>query len=506
MKSKSILLFIMLLMVAACSSEDIVLEQENNCAMTRQVINKSYYSLGVSYEITEDYLDNDAAKYPVVDIDAFLSDNQNSYHNNPTTEGEVFVYAGATAEDFAKDIVTKNSIKIGQSVDVKGLSLSRSIKFNNDLTSKYSYSSQYSFARADVVKRVKRVYLNATPTVLQRYLYPEFLRDLNALSPRDFVAMYGTHVLLDITIGGRLQFNYRSIIEETTSVNDKKKAVEAGLKLNVKKVGATLDASYSTQEIVTWNRKNATWKTWVKYMGGEGSGQSFTFNSETGNSTVSFNLDKWESSVNDKNAGLVEVNWNKTYPIYDFISNATKRQQIKNAVEEYVNNQKLEIIEMLPLYRLYKSGNKNTFFTTSLSEAQNYIGRYDYVFDSAETHYIQGYVMKNSASGTLPLYRLYKSGIQNTFFTIYMNEAQNYIKKYDYEFDNADTHYIQGYVFQKEEAGTVPLYRLYKSGNKNTFFTTSLIEAGHYINKYNYAFDNADTYYIQGFLIPKEGY
>lgn len=504
MKENCVFLFFMFIIMSACTDDDNLLVQDTSknetSVYTRGVVNQNYYSLGVSYDITNDYLSIDATKYPVVDIDAFLKVNRNSYQVNPTTEGNIYIYSGATAAEYGKDIIEKNSM--GLEATALDRLLSGNIKFSNELNSKFSYSSQYSFARADVIKKVKRVYLNATPTILQEYLYPEFVRDVNMLTPDQFVAMYGTHVLLDITIGGRLQFNYRSIVEETTNIDDKKKTVEAGVKFSVGKFGASRDSFHEKQEVITWNKKNVTSKTWIKYVGGEGSGLSFTFDSEKGSSTTNFNLDKWESSVNDKNAGIIEINWAKAYPIYDFIADPTKKQQIKLAVERYINSNRVEVVKMLPLYRMYKSGNQNTFFTTSLAEAKYYIDKYRYGFDNAETYYIQGYVMQKQLPGTVPLYRLYKSGNQNTFFTTSLSEANYYIKKHKYHFDNAETSYIQGYVFKSEEPGTVPLYRLYKSGNQNTFFTTFLNEATVYINKYHYEYDSSETHYIQGYLIP----
>lgn len=103
--------------------------------------------------------------------------------------------------------------------------------------------------------------------MLQNYLYPEFIRDLTIKTPDEFVQTYGTHVLLDISIGGRIQFNYRSTIFETSNAVDKKRIVEAGVKFTIGIFGADFSNSYTQQEVITSNQKNATWNTEIEFFG-----------------------------------------------------------------------------------------------------------------------------------------------------------------------------------------------------------------------------------------------
>ena len=100
-----------------------------------------------------DYLDNDAAKYPVIDIKAFLADNKNSYIENNTTEGYSITYSGATAEDFSKEIKTKNSISYGGSGGGDTFSLSGSVKFTSELDQQYSYSTKILFCKRRCYKK-----------------------------------------------------------------------------------------------------------------------------------------------------------------------------------------------------------------------------------------------------------------------------------------------------------------------------------------------------------------
>lgn len=510
MKTKSFYLFALLsFSFFSCSESDTFSEKPVSQNTTRGVINKKYNSLGVSYDVTNNYLDIDATKYPVVDIEAFLADNPNSYIVNPTTQGGPYIYSGVDALDFISDIKTKNSIK--DNATPYG-----SLSMTNEFNQKNTFSTKYAYGRGDVVKRISRMYLNATPSMLQKYLYPEFLRDLNLYTPEQFVKMYGTHVLLDITIGGSLQFNYRSTIEEASSTTEKKKTVESGLKFNIGSFGADRTNSHTNEEIKTWNKKNSTWKVWVTYSGGENSGTTVSYDSKDGSQSTSFNLSSWEGSVNANNAGIIEINWEKTYPIYEFITNVTKKEQIKKAVENYEKEKTLTMIKVKPLYRLFNDKARNTFCSSSLVEANLYINQIGYRWDYGDsrfpTSHILGYVYEDALSGTKPLYRLYIDKAQNSFCSSSLGEANLYISKIGYRWDEGDSRYLTGHtlgnILNTEAANSVPLYRLYNDKAQNSFWTSSLVEANLYINQIGYRWDYGDSRFpatqILGYILPRE--
>ena len=502
MKKTSFLTTAIPVILFACSCNNINFSSEeinnNTPPQTRGIINQGYHSLGTSYDITCDYLDIDATKFPVVDIDAFLKDNPNSYVQNPTTQSQTIISAGADAEEYSQSIATNYEINS----DMK-LFISWNNKFKSDLLTRHEYSSKYSYARGDVTKRVKRIYLNATPEMLQNYLYPEFIRDLTIKTPDEFVQTYGTHVLLDISIGGRIQFNYRSTIFETSNAVDKKRIVEAGVKFTIGIFGADFSNSYTQQEVITSNQKNATWNTEIEFFGGENSGTTFSYNAESGITGSTFNLSSWENSVNDKNATIIQINWDMAFPIYDFIADQTKKAAIKAAIEKYLKNETITVVEVKPLYRMYSSKWRNTFFTSSLAEF-NYYTQQGYTPDYGQYHYIQGYIFEKEQPGTVPLLRLYNSSKRNTFFTTSYQEADSYKQKGYYP-DNAQTNYILGYVYKNStSSNTIPIYRMYSSKASNTFITTNYNEAIYYLNNHGYVWDNGTTNRIQGYILESD--
>ncbi len=305
-----------------------------------------------------------------------------------------------------------------------------------------------------------------------------------------------------------MRFDYRSEIIETSSSTSKKVIVDAGVKKAVVDGGADKAGSFQNQ--TSESHKNATWELSVSYMGGTRSGHSVQFDSN-GNPVTSLNFDAWESSVTEANAGIIDIDWGNAHYIYEFIADATKRAQIKTATEQYIGTAGMTMIKVKPLYRLWDSWHKNTFFTTSYDEAKYYQTTHNYTFDNGragrETHYVQGYVFETQQPGTVPLYRLWDSGAKNTFFSNSASEAQYYISSKNHEWDYGyNTHYILGYVYPNNysfPAECRPVYRLYNRIDKNTFMTTDETEANYYrIPSMGYSWDSGTTSHIQGYLLP----
>lgn len=517
MKKIYFLISLTLIAFSSCNRHDdlddsLLPNDKNNQEMpkTRGINNKSYHSLGVSYDITDEYLGIDATRALVVDIDAFLKDNPNSYLSNTTTVGENEVRAGATAKDFSEEITKK----IKNTNALSGIASwfpTGKLTYESETTTKNTYSSKYSYAQVNLNKRIKRVALNATPILLQKYLYPEFIRDLDLYSPDEFVKVYGTHVLLDITLGGRLQFSYRSEIFHQTNTVEKKKIVEAGIGGILKKL-VPFDLSIKSEYInnTTYAEKNGNWEMKVKYIGGETSGMgNISFDSEAGTPSLGLNPSQWENSVNDKNSAIVDVDWNKTYPIFEFIADPTKKAQIKAAVQKYIDDKRIEIIDVAPLYRLFDTRSINAFYTSSWEEAERYLRTYPYwrLDPAISGQYIQGYVFTKQIPGTVPLYRLWNINVSNTWYTTSWTEAQDYMNRFGYKLDyglEQKGHYIQGYIYKEQQPNTVALYRLFDRNQHNNFYTTSWSEAQYYVNNYKYYSLDPGTsgQYIQGYMIP----
>lgn len=449
------LLLILLVSLLSCSEDNIYVDspQEKANSTLKQASDGVHDLLGFSYDVTKEYLNVKSAPRTVLDIDAFKRDNPTRYYNPSTTGGDSETYAGATATDMLEEIKTKNKVSTSASYAPFG----GSIKVESEMDVKQAFSTKYSYARHDVIKKSRNLYLNADLNMLLKYVHPVFYEDLNKSTPDKFVEDYGTHVLTDITIGGRLSFLYRStIIEESSSIR-KKQIVEAGVKFGVGAFGADANNSHENESIKSLNKKNSTWKIWVNYHGGEQSGQSFTFDSEKGLSTSTFNPSAWEASVNNNNAALVDINWEKAYPIYEFITDPVKKAQIKAAVEKYIAKEKVDVMELSPLYEYWQAGVNDHYYNTEYaSTLGGGLWKYNNV--------VVGYIYNKSINGASPLYEYWDAKGNDHYYNMqYASTMGGGAWKYNG---------IVGYIFKSKVAGTTPLHEYWNPGAHDHYYST----------------------------------
>lgn len=253
-----------------------------------------------------------------------------------------------------------------------------------------------------------------------------FFEDLNNLSADKSVEEYGTHILTDITIGRQYISDFRSIISEEIDTQSKQKIVSAGVAINISKFGFNLDKETDKTISTTLNKKNQKWVTKVECHGGEGNGNSYTFNNETGITNVNININAWQSSINAKNAKLVDLNWNKTYLIYDFIHDPIKKETIKKAVEKYIKDRQVDIINVKALYRYYNTKTNDHLSTTNWSEFGNV--KTNWLYEG-----IQGYVLTDKRENTVAIYRYYSRKSQDHLLTTNWYEFEKGKDGWSYE-------------------------------------------------------------------------
>lgn len=513
----------------SCSQDSIIEDIAENVELptTKSAGDGKYDVLGYGYDITEPYVGENSVKFKIVDVEELLEKEKSNpkVYYQPSSSTAIYerVFVGSDATTYIENIITKTNfngsvaseglfddLKKNDASTKKSLEglFSASVKYGREQENKYSYSSKYAFANADVVKKQKSFLIDTELEIIRKYLTPQFLdklENLTAAKADQIVRNYGTHLMMDIEIGGFYRNYFRTIIIEESSSTRKKEIVEAGAKFGLSKIGLNLGMDLYKETFKQTILKNSLSDSQIRCWGGSTHGSSYNFttaNLVDANFTVNSNPGKWAETVTDVNSVLISLNWNRTYPIYELVTDPSKKAMLKAAVERYIESKKIEVMEVVPLYRLYKSSAQNNFFTTSFKEAQHYISK-GYYFDKGQiNNHIVGYVLKEQNKDTAPLYRMYKKSISNTFFSTSYSEVQYYINKHGYYLDKGQTTDIQGYVLKKMIPGSVPLYRLYKSKARNMFFTTDDDEAKYYMTK-GYGWDKGQTgNYIVGYILP----
>lgn len=465
MKKNWFILISFLMILISCSQEDELntsIDTKENSAKQRSVqsANGKYKTLGFGYDVTGAYLAEESTRGVVLDIDKIENELKYVIIYNSQTKGRADYYYGYSAFDYISDITNKSnftaSVKNAEltkdSTKVFGGNITNDIEFSY----KYTYSSKYSFASADITRSIAHIYLNAETYELSKYVTDRFLNDLNTLTPDRFVERYGTHVLTDINLGGTLRLIYRSIITEETNFTNKKNVVKAGLNATIKGINIAVDQTVDQSNSTTLNKYNTERNFYIRYSAGQGLDKSYDL--EKGELT-GVNLGEWEKSINNQNAGLTTINWKETYPIYEFIKDPNKKAEIKAAVQNYIDRKQLEMIEIVPLYHYYHDKHRNDHYTIS-ADKNKYSGMgYRYVG-------VEGYIYPKQEKGTVALHHYYHDKDKNDNYTIstdkqkYLNWGFRYIG-------------IEGYIYPKQEEGTIPLYHYYHDKDKDDHFTTS---------------------------------
>ena len=460
----------------SCTREECLNKQNNTASFisSRSQGDGVYESLGYGYDITENYLGEHSIKVPVINVEAFVQDHEERFDNLFMGIIDQRTYAGETAETFLKQLIkdsnfTNSVAAMGKEDTEKGF-FSGTITTGFKSNTLYSYSSKYSFAKAEVLKKHKQYLLNTDVETLQQYLSASFLEDLNKYPAEKIVEIYGTHVLTDITVGGKYSAYYRSAIIEEENRSEKTKTVNAGVKYNMSKIGLDTNGNWSSTEITETNKKNSSWECHITSQGGTTIATNITI-SPNNLSTYTIDLGKWSETVDDTHSVLIDVNWNKTYPIYELISDSNKKAELKAAVEKYIESKRIKIVKSSYVYRSYNQedhfyatiyqptyGDDNSWiyegteFSIYLEPVENTIPLYQYWND--HDHYysttyspagiygwkyegILGYIHKTPQNGTVPLYQYW--GFHDHFYTTWQRDIPGY-----------DLEYVIGYVFNNE--------------------------------------------------------
>lgn len=374
---KNLLFLVFLTGLISCSQDDYIIENNSNETINEKKLKSAgdgrYDLLGYGYDITGEYLHPKSSRNQVINIDKLISmekDKKPIDSIGTFTEYTDFYY-GSNALDYIEEInrkiVSKNGGNNNSPLSALGgklVGFTATLNIESESNLKKTFISRDSYAKSETVITVKGLNINRIPKELYQYLSEDFKLHLRTYTPQQLITSYGTHVLTDITLGGRLYSNFKSTYIEDNSYAYKRMHVKAGLNISLSKIGLNTDNESTNINIETLNKKNITQYLHIRTAGGsQGIDESYDFTTET---PPKLNTTNWKNSVyanKGKGAALVEVNWEKAYPIYEFIEDPVKRDAVKNAVIKHIESKQFDIIECVPLIQWRNDKNNNTAYT-----------------------------------------------------------------------------------------------------------------------------------------------
>lgn len=472
-----------------CKKNEVPQEKllNNNSSNTAVAGDEKWDVLGYGYDATGEYLHLNSVKtLPVIDVEKFDNENKGKiYMPTTTVSPQADYYYGSTASEFIKEINKQRKFDASASYGNKdslktgGMFFTASFSKEKSSESLKNTASRFSYAWYEETVNIKRIQFtdDIDVNILKNYTTDDFKTYINTKSPEEMIRLYGTHVLLSVDLGGRLVFSFAANIATETTQEKKVEKMQGGLGFFIKKFGINLGGNKTTEEMTKNFNESRERQLYLTYLGGTNSGRTISFDIN-GNSSESINLASWQQSISTKNCALTDIR--KMVPLYHFVTDPTKRAQLKAAIEKYINdNQVIELGEV-PIYGYYSTSGADHYYTHENSPT---IGNGTFVNEG-----IAFYAFKERKENTVPIYVYGYEKARDHYFTTQNSPTING--------GNFKNEGIAFYAYSSAGERRLPIFVYYYSRNTDHYYTTEnspTISGGNFKNE-GVAFYGVKTY------------
>lgn len=198
-------------------------------------------------------------------------------------------------------------------------------QFGAEFDSSIDKKSSYSFYKKDICRNVKRLYFSTfSVSRLKYYLTEEFIWALQSYTAQEIVNDFGTHVLVDIYVGGKLS---TLVSAKTTSSNSTEVQKFTSDFFDMLKT-TSKDSIRVSQNLQDFSL------TMVQHGGRKVKTISLKINPGGTIDNSIFDWDEWVNSVDDKSSYLIHSDSQTLIPIYEFVSDPTLKQQIIDLINK----------------------------------------------------------------------------------------------------------------------------------------------------------------------------
>lgn len=337
---KKLFLFMswVMLILSGCADEDII--ERNSPSFPQSVNTRSagdgvYDILGYGYDITGPYLDTKSSRAIVFDTNKLLEKGLITPYK---LEESRFRYSsGKDVIDFTTNMSSSLQMSTPGILKVIG-GASLNIAFGGNS----HYNSDYSFAYCtqqyiDSRHRISEADINVLKTCLTK----QFIERLSTYTPEQIVEEYGTHVLKDIYLGAKFEVYYMA---KSTS-SSKKESINAGLGASLFSL-FKMDGKFQYDESLAITNKEQS--LYYFTIGGDPAvGVQGSLNPEN---SPSIDIGKWMASVKSSTPKFIDVDNNSQsfIPIYELVTDPTKKQTLKAYIDNYIKSKEVCSISLYP--------------------------------------------------------------------------------------------------------------------------------------------------------------
>ncbi len=244
---------------------------------------------------------------------------EESLSHGDFTQNEIY---GSSLDDFYKKVSSHLTVNTGNWISWGSLEFK--LDYDNTITQKETYS----FYKVDLCINTKRVFFNTyNINRLKYFLTDDFLYALKHYTAKEIVDDYGTHVLTDIYVGGKLSILASAL--ETDKTKDELIALTTDFASRV--------ISHDSVNLkVSQNLVNTSLS--VIQSGGNKYIQNKVIRSENGTiSTDIINWGEWANSVDVEHSTLIQSGLEHLIPIWEFIDDPKLKEEVMLEIEDRYN-------------------------------------------------------------------------------------------------------------------------------------------------------------------------
>lgn len=440
----------LMLFMGSCSSEDLNTgtSAPDNPAKTNRLSAAKfagdgvYDVLGHGFDAAGEYANANSAGFKVIDIDRFKTEQAaRLISENANTQQYIEEY-GENAETYSKMVSTKVNATAGIPLFKKTLS----VGFNSAVTTNHKFDAKYIYGSYNLLIKQKRLRFNATTDMLADYVTPEFTQDLQTKSPQQIVQDYGTHVMVDIYTGAKMDIMFQS----ETSNESRERAARIGVKIGMLKA---FDVDVQNDVNTSESSMNYSKKLSYRTRGGDPS-KGLVGELNLDQSTPKINIANWQNSSTANNSVLVEFGNNGLVLIYNLVKDPAKKAQLKAYVDQYLLDNQISLeYNTTMLYGYQNQADSNHYFTfnTNLQPSSYWTneGPTFKVFQYKAPNTVPIYCFK-STSGAHHYYTQSSTLQPSSYWDVYMGiafyaykePAADRIPVYNYKAKNQSDHYL----------------------------------------------------------------
>lgn len=411
-----------------------------------------YDVLGFGYNLTGDYAVTASTTFPVIDIARLKADYSDRFLLNLDHNSITYLIEGASEETYLQKKSEKLNAGAGNSKSSLIYSASVNVAFSDTLSS----LSKYIISSYNIYIQRKSLSINAPASLLQNYLSPAFATDINTQTPDYIVSHYGTHVLMNIKLGGTLDIMYRA--ETRNSARESASAI--GIKASIGKTLLSVHVDDSVSTATSDVNKNFNQTLSVATHGGDPSVGIITSIPIDGTPITPFNTAPWQNSVTDENSEFINIGENGLMLISDLVADPTKKAALETYIDQYLAAHKINAVAT----QVYE-------FSSPILNVHYYsIDANNYQLYPTAGYHPNGQPFKAFATATtstpaIPIYQFSKPDNQDHVLTATSSHP---------DWTGYVNNGVQFYAYSNTNhpAGSMPLYEFTKTGDH--FYSTNI--------------------------------